>query len=70
MDLCPKLGLTIPVGKDSMNMKSTWKDNDINKSVTAPLSLIITAFSKTSDVRLQLTPLLETTQKVNYCLLT
>ncbi|WP_190600739.1 phosphoribosylformylglycinamidine synthase [Candidatus Vesicomyidisocius sp. SY067_SCS001] len=63
MDLCPKLGLTIPVGKDSMNMKSTWKDNDINKSVTAPLSLIITAFSKTSDVRLQLTPLLETTQK-------
>ncbi|BAF61489.1 phosphoribosylformylglycinamidine synthase [Candidatus Vesicomyidisocius calyptogenae] len=63
MELCPKLGLTIPVGKDSMNMKSTWKDNDINKSVTAPLSLIITAFSKTSDVRLQLTPLLENTQE-------
>ena len=58
MELCPALGLTIPVGKDSMSMKSTWQDNGKDKSVTAPLSLIITAFSKTPDVRLQKTALL------------
>jgi phosphoribosylformylglycinamidine synthase len=61
MDLCPELGLTIPVGKDSMSMKSTWVENGKDKSVTAPLSLIITAFSKTPDVRTQITPLLDTT---------
>jgi len=58
MELCPQLGLTIPVGKDSMSMKSSWRENDKDKSVTAPLSLIISAFSKTPDARLQMTPLL------------
>jgi len=58
MELCPQLGLTIPVGKDSMSMKSSWRKNDKDKSVTAPLSLIISAFSKTPDARLQMTPLL------------
>jgi phosphoribosylformylglycinamidine synthase len=61
MDLCPELGLTVPVGKDSMSMKSAWLENGKDKSVTAPLSLIITAFSKTPDVRVQMTPLLDTT---------
>ncbi|MBA5249600.1 MAG: phosphoribosylformylglycinamidine synthase, partial [Gammaproteobacteria bacterium] len=61
MDLCPELGLTVPVGKDSMSMKSAWTENGKDKSVTSPLSLIITAFSKTPDVRLQITPLLDTT---------
>lgn len=61
MDLCPELGLTVPVGKDSMSMKSAWTEDGENKSVTAPLSLIITAFSKTPDVRVQITPLLDTT---------
>ena len=60
MDLCPELGLTVPVGKDSMSMRSSWVENGKDKAVTAPLSLIITAFSKTPDVRLQKTPLLET----------
>jgi len=60
MELCPKLGLTIPVGKDSMSMKSSWNENGNEKSVTAPLSLIISAFSKTPDVRQQVTPLLNT----------
>jgi len=60
MDLCPELGLTVPVGKDSMSMKSSWTDDGVDKSVTSPLSLIITAFSKTSDVRAQKTPLLDT----------
>tara|TARA_B110000977_G_scaffold64900_1_gene88328 strand:+ start:4127 stop:7966 length:3840 start_codon:yes stop_codon:yes gene_type:complete len=60
MELCPKLGLTIPVGKDSMSMKSTWDENGDEKSVTAPLSLIISAFSKIPDARIQVTPLLNT----------
>ena len=60
MELCPKLGLTIPVGKDSMSMKSTWNENGKERSVTAPLSLIISAFSKVPDARLQITPLLDT----------
>ena len=57
-DLCPELGLTVPVGKDSMSMKSSWVENGEEKSVTAPLSLIISAFSKTPDARCQKTPLL------------
>jgi phosphoribosylformylglycinamidine synthase len=39
MDLCPELGLTVPVGKDSMSMKSAWQEEGKNKSVTAPLSM-------------------------------
>jgi phosphoribosylformylglycinamidine synthase len=60
MELCPALGLTIPVGKDSMSMRSTWQENGNKKSVTAPLSLIISAFSKTPDARIQISPLLNT----------
>ncbi|KAI8382392.1 phosphoribosylformylglycinamidine synthase [Blakeslea trispora] len=45
MDLCPKLGIAIPVGKDSMSMKMKWQEQGNTKEVTAPLSLIITAFS-------------------------
>ncbi|MBL4744270.1 MAG: phosphoribosylformylglycinamidine synthase [Cycloclasticus sp.] len=60
MEICPQLGLTIPVGKDSMSMKSLWKDGDEDKSVTAPLSLIITAFTPVTDVRQTLTPQIRT----------
>ena len=56
MDLCPKLGITVPVGKDSMSMRTAWQEQDQDKSVTAPLSLIITAFSPVVDVRKTLTP--------------
>ena len=56
MEICPQLGLTIPVGKDSMSMKTVWTDNEENKSVTAPLSLVITAFTPVTDVRQTLTP--------------
>ena len=59
MELCPELGLTIPVGKDSMSMRSSWVEDNQEKSVTSPLSLIISAFSKTPDARLQITPLLD-----------
>jgi phosphoribosylformylglycinamidine synthase len=56
MELCPELGISIPVGKDSMSMKSAWSENSENKSVTSPLSLIITAFAPCTDARATLTP--------------
>ncbi|KAJ3045638.1 hypothetical protein HDV00_007762 [Rhizophlyctis rosea] len=56
LDLCPKLGISIPVGKDSMSMKTKWRDAGGEKEVTAPLSLIITAYGAVGDVRRTLTP--------------
>ncbi|MEZ9132439.1 phosphoribosylformylglycinamidine synthase [Vibrio breoganii] len=59
-ELCPALGLTIPVGKDSMSMKTTWNENGEDKEVTSPLSLVITAFGRVEDVRKTVTPQLRT----------
>ncbi len=56
LELCPDLKITIPVGKDSMSMKTVWQENNESKSVTSPMSLIITAFSRVRDVRKTLTP--------------
>lgn len=56
MELCPQLGIGIPVGKDSMSMKTVWQDDKERKSVTAPLSLIVTAFAPCTDARDTLTP--------------
>jgi len=55
-ELCPALGLTIPVGKDSMSMKTKWDENGEQKSVTSPMSLIITAFGVVEDIRKTVTP--------------
>lgn len=52
MELCPELGVSIPVGKDSMSMKMKWDQNE----VTAPVSLVVTAFSAVKDVRKTWTP--------------
>jgi len=60
MGLCPELGICIPVGKDSMSMKTVWQQDGEDRSVTAPLSLIITAFAPVLDVRRTLTPQLRT----------
>jgi len=61
MELCPALGITIPVGKDSMSMKTVWEeDGGEQKSVTAPLSLIISGFAPVTDVDRTLTPQLAT----------
>ena len=60
MELCPELGITIPVGKDSMSMRTAWKVKDTEKSVTSPMSLIISAFTPVLDVRKTLTPQLRT----------
>jgi phosphoribosylformylglycinamidine synthase len=54
--LCPKLGISIPVGKDSMSMKTVWQEGGERKTVTAPLSLIVTAFAPTPDARETVTP--------------
>lgn len=56
MELCPQLGITIPVGKDSMSMKTRWQDEGVDKSVTAPLSLVISGFAPVQDIRQTLTP--------------
>lgn len=55
-ELCPALGITIPVGKDSMSMKTRWQHNGEDKAVTAPMSLVITAFGRVNDVRRTVTP--------------
>ncbi len=60
MELCPALGMAIPVGKDSMSMKTVWRQDGAQREMTAPLSLIVSAFAPVSDVRRTLTPQLRT----------
>jgi phosphoribosylformylglycinamidine synthase len=69
MELCPALGISIPVGKDSLSMRTTWKekspsgsDEGAAKKVTSPVSLIVTAFATLADVRGTLTPQLDATE--------
>ncbi len=57
-ELCPALGIAIPVGKDSLSMQTVWREGDSSKSVVAPVSLIISAFAPVKDVRRTLTPVL------------
>jgi phosphoribosylformylglycinamidine synthase len=59
-ELCPALGIAIPVGKDSLSMKTTWTDGGLTKSVVAPVSLIVSAFAPVGDVRRTWTPQLRT----------
>nr|WP_159464374.1 phosphoribosylformylglycinamidine synthase [Scandinavium goeteborgense] len=59
-ELCPALGLTIPVGKDSMSMKTRWQEGSEQREMTSPLSLVITAFARVEDVRRTVTPQLST----------
>jgi phosphoribosylformylglycinamidine synthase len=56
IEFCPALGVAIPVGKDSLSMRTRWEDEGQAKQVTAPLSLIVTAFAPVDDVRRTLTP--------------
>jgi phosphoribosylformylglycinamidine synthase len=60
MELCPALGISIPVGKDSLSMRTTWRDEDAAKAVTSPVSLIVSSFAPVYDVRRSLTPQLRT----------
>ncbi|MDP4917505.1 MAG: AIR synthase-related protein, partial [Haliea sp.] len=58
MELCPALGITIPVGKDSMSMRTTWQDEGEQRAVTAPVSLVVSAFAPVIDARMTATPVL------------
>ncbi|HQR09733.1 MAG TPA: phosphoribosylformylglycinamidine synthase [Casimicrobiaceae bacterium] len=58
IDTCVAIGLSIPVGKDSMSMRTTWTDNGVAKAVTAPVSLVVSAFAPVTDARRTLTPML------------
>ena len=55
-DFCPEIGIAIPVGKDSLSMKTVWQVDGEQRAVTAPLSLIVTAFAPVVDIRQTLTP--------------
>ncbi|MDE1155119.1 MAG: phosphoribosylformylglycinamidine synthase [Acidobacteriaceae bacterium] len=55
MELCPALGITIPVGKDSMSMRTRWQEDGATKTVVSPLSLIVSGFAPVRDVRRTLT---------------
>ncbi len=62
LELCPALGISIPVGKDSLSMRTQWSENGETKKVTSPVSLIISAFASIPDVRGTLTPQLNNTE--------
>ncbi|MBU1353589.1 MAG: phosphoribosylformylglycinamidine synthase [Gammaproteobacteria bacterium] len=62
MELCPALGVSIPVGKDSLSMRTQWSEGSEKKKVTSPVSLIVSAFASLSDVRGTLTPQLDATE--------
>ncbi|WP_210545852.1 phosphoribosylformylglycinamidine synthase [Rhodoferax sp. PAMC 29310] len=62
LELCPALGISIPVGKDSLSMRTQWKDESSAKKVTSPVSLIVTAFATLADVRGTLTPQLNASE--------
>jgi len=64
MEMCPALGIAIPVGKDSLSMRTTWNDEGEDKSVTSPMSGVITAFAPVLDVRKTLTPELKNEDSV------
>ncbi|MEL6868626.1 MAG: phosphoribosylformylglycinamidine synthase [Pseudomonadota bacterium] len=55
-ELCPELGIAVPVGKDSLSMHTSWQHDGESRSVTAPVSLVVTAFAPVGDVRRTLTP--------------
>ncbi len=59
MALCPALGISVPVGKDSLSMRTRWNEGGEAKQVTAPVSLIVSAFASIADVRPTLTPQLQ-----------
>jgi phosphoribosylformylglycinamidine synthase len=60
IELCPALGIAIPVGKDSMSMKTVWEETDGRREMTAPMSLIVSAFAPVRDAGRTLTPQLRT----------
>ncbi|MGW8269916.1 MAG: phosphoribosylformylglycinamidine synthase [Burkholderiales bacterium] len=62
LEFCPALGVSIPVGKDSLSMRTAWRESGTDKQVLAPLSLIVSAFAPVDDARATLTPRLRSDQ--------
>ena len=62
LELCPALGISIPVGKDSLSMRTRWQKDEITQQVTSPVSLIVTAFATLDDVRGNFTPQLNASE--------
>ena len=60
MELCPALGIAIPVGKDSLSMRTRWREGEMEREVVAPVTLIVSAFAPVADARRTLTPQLRT----------
>ncbi|MFM8796109.1 MAG: phosphoribosylformylglycinamidine synthase, partial [Betaproteobacteria bacterium] len=60
LELCPALGIGVPVGKDSLSMRTRWTDENGTQQVVAPVSLVVSAFATVADVRGTLTPQLRT----------
>jgi len=69
LELCPALGIAVPVGKDSLSMQTVWEEDGLRRSVTAPLSLVVTAFAPVADVRASWTPELRTDRGASVLLL-
>ncbi len=67
--LCARLGIAIPVGKDSLSLQAAWSDNGADYRVVAPVSLIVSAFAPVSNVRKHLTPQLRAVDEPSYLLL-
>lgn len=63
-DFCIALGISIPVGKDSLSMRTSWRDDEGAKSVTSPVSLIVSAAAPVKSVALTLTPELRRTKRL------
>ena len=59
MELCPALGISVPVGKDSLSMRTRWTEQGAARQVTSPVSLVVTAFATLADLRPTLTPQLQ-----------
>jgi len=68
-ELCRELGIAIPVGKDSLSLRTQWQDEDGDYQVVAPVSLIVSAFAPVSDVRRHLTPQLQRVDEASHLLL-
>ena len=56
-EFCPALGVSIPAGKDSLSMRTAWREGSRDRAVSAPLSLVVSAFAPVADVRRALTPM-------------
>jgi len=68
-ELCRDLGVAIPVGKDSMSLRASWRDGKENYQVVSPVSLIVSAFAPVTDVRQHLTPQLKSVDESTYLLM-